>query len=88
MHSKGTATASAVQRLQAKSVAVPKQDALRLKGGGEQKLLPLIIALFKAIVGSGILSLAYSVASWTDNPAMIAPVCVLYGRNQHKCARM
>jgi amino acid permease len=78
VHSKGTATASAGQRLQAKSVALPKkQDALRLKGGGEQKLLPLIIALFKAIVGSGILSLAYSVASWTDNPAMIAPVCVL-----------
>lgn len=28
-------------------------------------------------MGSGILSLASSIARWTDNPALIAPVCLL-----------
>ena len=56
LYTKYTVDAVAVRQKQAKSVAVPKQDALRLKVGGEQKLLPLIRSLFKAIVGSGILS--------------------------------
>ena len=28
-------------------------------------------------MGSGILSLASAIARWTDNPALIAPVCLL-----------
>jgi len=55
----------------------PASDALRLKGGAAQALTPFIGSLFKAIVGSGILSLANSIARWTDNPALILPVCVL-----------
>ncbi len=43
----------------------------------KQALTPFIFSLFKAIVGSGILSLANSIARWTDNPALILPVCAL-----------
>ncbi len=43
----------------------------------KQALTAYIFALFKAIVGSGILSLANAVARWTDNPALIAPVVAL-----------
>jgi hypothetical protein len=43
----------------------------------KQALTAYIFALFKAIVGSGILSLANAIARWTDNPALIAPVVAL-----------
>jgi len=36
-----------------------------------------MFSLFKAIVGSGILSLANAISRWTDNPAHIAPVVLL-----------
>lgn len=47
---------------------------LRLRS---QVLLPFIFSLFKAIVGSGILSLSNSISRWTDNPSLIAPVIAL-----------
>ena len=63
--------------VQPKQVAAPHASGLRLKGGGEQVLTGFIFSLFKAIVGSGILSLSNSVARWTDNPALILPVVLL-----------
>jgi hypothetical protein len=53
---------------------------------GQQALTPFIGSLFKAIVGSGILSLANSIARWTDNPALILPVCVLSVTPRHSHA--
>jgi len=51
-----------------------------------QVLTGFIFSLFKAIVGSGILSLANSIARWTDNPSLIAPVCALSVREHCLCA--
>jgi len=70
--------ATTSNNLKAKAIEAHQPDALRLKGGaGEQVLLPLMFSLFKAIVGSGILSLANAISRWTDNPAHIVPVVVL-----------
>jgi len=41
-----------------------------------------MFSLFKAIVGSRILSLANAISRWTDIPAHIAPVDLLYWKNQ------
>jgi len=47
---------------------------LRLKGGAvEAPLTGYIFSLFKAIVGSGILSLSNGVAAFSDSPSMLLP---------------
>jgi hypothetical protein len=60
-----------------------------LTRAAKQALTAYIFALFKAIVGSGILSLANAIARWTDNPALIAPVVALSvaSSHSHVCVR-
>eukprot|EP00960_Hanusia_phi_P039990 754187-Hanusia_phi.AAC.1 len=52
------------------------QGLMPLRGGGEQDVTGFIFYLFKAIVGSGVLSLSSSVARFTNNPKMLAPALV------------
>uniref|UniRef100_A0A7S0WI84 Amino acid transporter transmembrane domain-containing protein n=1 Tax=Hemiselmis tepida TaxID=464990 RepID=A0A7S0WI84_9CRYP len=53
------------------SAAVPRGDALRLKGGADANTL--VFSLFKAIVGSGVLCLSGGMAAFTNSRAMLLP---------------